>query len=523
MPSPITLQQLLRLAFGSSPVWYTPAPQALPVRWIAAGLDELQSGDLLLLEVKNAPQRDLTTAVGRGAAAVLVLGKAADFELDLPPGLPLVRADPVDDLRAVHKLLLTIFINQRAALMERGVRIHNQLAQISAEGGGLEGLAAAIGEISGRGVVIQDKRLMLLAQQPSPALVSVWADVLLPVVEAENMPLELRDRKAAGRYQGLHEMDLPGGLTRLLTPIVVGGVARGYLSLVGLGSELDSLDHLVLEQGARICAVEMARAKAVRETEKRLKGDLLGALLNEDLDPRDALLWVESIGLDPDEPHSALRFAWGGTEPPSRRRLETMVNGEVSRLELQVLVNPLGDEIVCFCPVSALDRRTEALRLGRAVIEQGLVEQPENPIRCGIGTAVGELADWRVTFRQAGQALQMARRLRATTPQHFSDLSVYRLLLQIEHSPELVAFQEELLGPLLAHESARELLNTLEAYFACNGNLTQAAESLFVHRNTLIYRMERIAAISGLDFELPETRLALQLALHIYRMRGGKF
>jgi purine catabolism regulator len=117
--------------------------------------------------------------------------------------------------------------------------------------------------------------------------------------------------------------------------------------------------------------------------------------------------------------------------------------------------------------------------------------------------------------------MELSRRLGVRKPSYFLDLSVFRLLMQIEHSPELVAFQEEILGPLLAHEGSEDLLRTLSAYFEHNANLSQTAEALFIHRNTLLYRMERIASITGLDMELPETRLAAQLALHIYRMRGG--
>jgi purine catabolism regulator len=58
----------------------------------------------------------------------------------------------------------------------------------------------------------------------------------------------------------------------------------------------------------------------------------------------------------------------------------------------------------------------------------------------------------------------------------------------------------------------------LQVYFEHNGNLSQAAEALFVHRNTLIYRMERIPALTGANLDDPEIRLAMQLALHIFRM-----
>jgi purine catabolism regulator len=325
----------------------------------------------------------------------------------------------------------------------------------------------------------------------------------------------LRDRKEAGRKPAILPQSIPGGLERLVAPIVVGGVARGYLSLVALEGELDALDHLVIEQGALVCGVDMARLKAVREAEKRLKGDLLSAILSEDLTPRDTHLWVQSMGLDLAESHAVLRFAWDGEAPPSLRRLETLVNGEIARLGAQAILENLRAEVVCVCQTKAT-----ALKLADAVLARAVEEYPETPARCGIGTAVDDLSRWRDSFRQAGQALEMARRLEAGKPLYFPDLSVYRLLFQLEYHPELQAFKQEMLGPLLVYEGGGELLRTLEAYFRHNGNISQAADALFIHRNTLIYRMERIAEITGLDLDNTETRLALQLALRIHKMLG---
>jgi purine catabolism regulator len=229
------------------------------------------------------------------------------------------------------------------------------------------------------------------------------------------------------------------------------------------------------------------------------------------------------MALDLDQAHVALRFAWDGPTPPSRRRLETLISGEVSRQRLTVVTNPMGGEVVCFCQESSDSARPEAaFALGKAVGEQGRHEYPKTPLRCGIGAPAREISTWRTSFRQAGQALEMARRLGAREPLFFPDLSVYRLLLQLEHSPELISFQEEILGPLLAHESSDELISTLEAYFQHNNNVSQTAEALYIHRNTLVYRLERIAAIANLDLDEPETRLAVQLALRIYRMGGMK-
>ena len=522
--SSLSINDLLRLAGCEPCTWLAGEPGADPlVQWVSTSLEGSQAGDLLLLHAGNFTPQAAQNAQAAGLAALALVGNPLPNVGQLPAGLPVVAISATADLRRVQRLLLGILLDQRTALMERGMRIFAQLAQIAAQGEGLQGLVGAMADISGRGVLVQDKRLGVLAHRPSADLAAIWQDVLQSILAPEFLPAVWRDRKRAVEQTNLVLQKIPGGLARLVTPISVAEVARGYLSLVGVGDELDALDHLVLEQGALVCAIEMSRLKAVREAEKRLKGDLLTAILQDDLAPRDARLWVQTVGLDLNQMHAALRFAWDAPAAPSRRRLETLVNGEVFRSGLKVIVSPMGPEVICFCQALRGAARPEAaLALGEAVYAQGLREHPDIPIRCGIGSPAEQLAAWRTSFRQAGQALELARRLGERRPLYFPDLSVYRLLLQIEHSPELSAFQEETLGALLAQEGSAELIRTLEAYFEHNANLSQTAEALFIHRNTLAYRLERIAQLSKLDLTLPATRLAVQLALHIQRMMGAK-
>ena len=159
-----------------------------------------------------------------------------------------------------------------------------------------------------------------------------------------------------------------------------------------------------------------------------------------------------------------------------------------------------------------------AISFADAVLERAKEEFPDIPARCGIGVACMDISDWRVSFQQAGQALEMSRRLSEDQPLYYPDLSVYRLLMQLEHHPELKAFKSRILGPLLSQEGGGELIHTLEVFFDFHGNLTQAAEALFIHRNTLTYRLDRISEMCAIDLNNNETRLAVQLALRIHRM-----
>jgi sugar diacid utilization regulator len=160
----------------------------------------------------------------------------------------------------------------------------------------------------------------------------------------------------------------------------------------------------------------------------------------------------------------------------------------------------------------------------------GISEQGEVALRRILGNGgVAEEPTWwagmgEVTrsplevSRSAAEAQDTARLgLLVVGPGHIartSDLGVYHLLLALRKSGELQSFVERELAPL-RNTPRREdhLLETVEVYFACNGNLSEAARRLHLHRNSLLYRLHHIRDLLGHDLENPELRLALQLAL----------
>jgi purine catabolism regulator len=133
---------------------------------------------------------------------------------------------------------------------------------------------------------------------------------------------------------------------------------------------------------------------------------------------------------------------------------------------------------------------------------------------------VREVGGWRNSYRDASQALELAIRLQTDTPLFIGDLGVYQLILSLSDRDKLVAFCDKTLRTLTEYDerNSADLIKTLEAFFACHGNLSQTAEMLIVHRNTLLYRMNRINEIAQIDLNRPETRLALHLALTIRRL-----
>ena len=88
------------------------------------------------------------------------------------------------------------------------------------------------------------------------------------------------------------------------------------------------------------------------------------------------------------------------------------------------------------------------------------------------------------------------------------------MLDNLSQSPDLIPFRE-LVTPLLDYDHKRgsDLVRTLYVYFDTGTNASETADRLFLHRNSLLYRLERIQSLTGLDLKEPEARLALQLGL----------
>ena len=88
------------------------------------------------------------------------------------------------------------------------------------------------------------------------------------------------------------------------------------------------------------------------------------------------------------------------------------------------------------------------------------------------------------------------------------------LLGKLSQSPDLAPFRR-LVEPLLAYDRERrsDLVRTLKVYFAAGANVSEAADRLFLHRNSMLYRLARVKKLTGLDLKSPRVRLALELGL----------
>ena len=145
-------------------------------------------------------------------------------------------------------------------------------------------------------------------------------------------------------------------------------------------------------------------------------------------------------------------------------------------------------------------------------------------IRAGAGKARERILDARPGFREAELALEVSR----TVPElgevvFYSSLGAYQLLGAISDPQLLEQFVQDHLGAVLQQdkESRQQLLETLDMYLKCFGSKHETAKRLFIHRQTLYNRMDRLTELIGEPFHEPHKRIGLEIALMAYKMQTG--
>lgn len=515
-----------------------------PINWITVMTHwrriraHIQPNDIVLMSLeaqREMPDEEMVACVDKlkklDAAALVAFQDVSHMvkEAANRSDIPLLIVPTKTTLREVHQGIASLLIDRRVQITDRGMQLYRHLSEISREGKGLQAMADVIMKLTGKVVVIQDKRLEFQALSEPHTNPLPMSEVTVWLQERDSLPKVLQNRKAAAKARQNHwQQQLPtsiGDVTRLVTPIISGDRARGYLSIIGLTPEIDLLDAISVEQGAAACALEMAKAKAISEAKKALRGNFLEGLLAGTLPAGEIERLSTRLDHNTTKPHAILVYAWDGTAPPSLRRLETTLNW-LSSEDQPLLVHIYGGTHICVFQTLRKDdlELSACFELDRRLREQMKAEMPNLTARLigGMSAPMEDLAEWPPAHQRALQAMQLGKKLRLDRLVEYNSLGIYRLLAQLETQPTVMQFCQQIIGPLVEYDRSHNsnLVQTIEAYFEHHGNISQTAESLFIHRNTLLYRLERIQELTGQSLEQSDMRLALHLSLKLWLLRG---
>lgn len=135
----------------------------------------------------------------------------------------------------------------------------------------------------------------------------------------------------------------------------------------------------------------------------------------------------------------------------------------------------------------------------------------------GISKTNKNIGDLTTSYQEAKKVLFL-QESNISSSIFYEHIGVYRLLLLQHNVGQLDSYIHDYLGPLLNYdlEMKSELFKTLEVYLDCQGSKKEAAEQLFIVRQTLYHRLRKMEELLGKEFMEPNNRLALETAIKAY-------
>lgn len=449
--------------------------------------------------------------VVRGEAIGAINVHARGRRLHFPPGAADLLAAfagnaaiAIDQARRYEKeSVLAADLAESNRQLTRLLTMQQRLAELVLLDAGPDGIAHLLAEDLGRPVVIQDQMHRRVAAA-APDGGTSWRALLEPPAA--------------------------GASTRdpFSVAVRVGQDVVGHL-LLSSDADLGPIDRALVDAATTGVALAFAKVRAAIEVEERLRGEAMADLLAGEY-PSEAAIGARAarLGYDLDEPRGLLviRLPSAEREPQADLdRHQRALQAVRERLAIRAprsMAAVQGGSIVVLIPDArqgSADTRAIAEDLRDAL---GAI--------AGVGSVTIATADgcrrpddYAPAFRLAREAVDLMLRLgRADAIVTTADLGPYRLLLRSSNREELAEFATRTLRPLLdpARSNGPELLRTLRVYLEEDRVQRRAARRCFVHVNTIVYRVNRIQELLGVDLADPATVFDVTLALRILDLLG---
>ena len=521
----------------------------------------LTQGDLVLTGMiwcREPGDADLfVRALARAGAGVLGAGEAlGDVKPELIQacgrhGITLLAVPAETSFAAVTEEVGRRLNGDRATAMTRVLGRRRLLLSAVAEGAGLDAMFRLMGREVGAECWLLTATGRLVGgtgpSLPEPLALRLAGEYL----KADRLPatVKVSGPQALPAGDGKYSLFAVGGEPR---------ITSWFLACAGHEQDWDPKTQELRESVAELAAdaaLERARLDAGRAGDRKLAEAIITMLAAEGGDG-------PGIGVTPAEIASLMRAAG---MPPEGRYLVAAMSAEADRMtgpnaerwrcdlagELAIsyaegaVVAAAGDQIVTLIPLPAGSeagpadgpdpqdaRRAGAVPAAHAFAARLRDAQPvlesdrSRPrLTVGISAPAEGVAALAGALNEAQSARRLAAIRAAAAPAPVpavcvvtsDEVASHELLLASVAGSVLRSFRDRLLGPLLAYDEKHraELLPTLREFLACSGSWNACAARMYVHVNTVRYRIRRIEELTGRDLSCLDDQVDFFLALRI--------
>ena len=361
----------------------------------------------------------------------------------------------------------------------------------------------------------------------------------IAATEGADTVLEIRQDAQVyepGIFSNYQYLRQTGKQTQYIIKVKLNFRERLYLVITEKNRPFDIMDSIAAESAVGALQFELVRQYSVTELEKKFQNDIMHNILNGKIDSKGELQKNASLlGVAIDGNYRVIVFGLKADER-DKRDFKSKI-GDTNLLSDAIVchindakVHNDLDKIVAVQEVEKDQTQEEYRKEIKEVVEkvQEYVARHNKHlvVKAGVGKVVEGIIHLPESFKEANEAFMFVDiageiaeegNSRVTL---FSDLGIFKLLCQLDDPAQLLEYVPEGLQKLYNYKKPQrdDLLVTLKTYLDRNQNLSKTAQDLYVHYKTASYRIEKIAKITGVDFDNANEVLAFRIGLVVYKM-----
>ncbi|HHY34878.1 MAG TPA: PucR family transcriptional regulator [Firmicutes bacterium] len=461
------------------------------------------------------------------------------IELAEKEALPLLELPPhVSFIDVLNAVLRRVWNRDLDAMIE-SERVGREALNMVAEGKGIQALVSFMAQSLRNPVSFHDPEGKLVAVTSDKSAEKVLASLekleikkLASLAETSRTIFEIAELSTRtegdpdAAQQPVPDMQHSGKLAepRLVVPAEAKGRRYGYLAIWESSPLPPTLPKLA-DSFALAAALEMARDQATKEVELRHISHFVREIVSGTITEEVARQQAGALGIRIGTWNlvlsiSVTREIRGG--PLGEASMEMVTRESVLRYNPAAVTAIVGKHVVVLWPVSGdTELDSKAVKEMLQPWKRYLLSRVSWPVMVGVGKIAHSFAEIPEAYRTSQECVTLLERLNGDRSGWlmFDELGIMRILA-VCPDKDLETFVKEALGPLLAEgDAARVFEETLYAYLENNGNLRETARKLYIHANTLRYRLKKISELLNVDLDKMSNRVTLWTALTINRLK----
>lgn len=271
------------------------------------------------------------------------------------------------------------------------------------------------------------------------------------------------------------------------------------------------------EKNAELLAITLGNIKSLYD-EKYDKGSFIKNIILDNILPSDIYIKSNELHFNNEEYRAVLVIKFQGTAETTPYEI---MQAMVADSDRDYVINISEQDIVVVKEV-AEDTDSAALEGFARDVLRVASEEHGMKATIGISSVVDNLKDLARAYKEARIALEVGKVFDIEKPvMSYEDLGIGRLVYQLPTTLCEIFLQEVFKRGSL-ESLDRETLLTVQCFFENNLNVSETSRKLFVHRNTLVYRLEKIRKLTGLDLREFEHAVTFKVALMVKKYLTSK-